>query len=329
MKAVVCTRYGAPEVLEIRELKKPFPKDNEVLIKIHATTVTVADFRVRSFTIPLSFWIPARLMLGITKPRKAILGIELAGEIEALGKDVTRFKKGDQVFAATLPDFGCYAEYNCIPEDGVIAIKPSNVTYEVAAAIPVGALTALHYLRIANIKKGQKVLVYGASGSVGTYAVQLAKHFGAEVTGVCSSANLSMVKSLQADKVLDYTASNFIDSLEMYDITLIAIDQFSFSNSMKSLKKNGVYLNVTTPVKSFEMLLTSIISSKKIIVGQSPPKKFEDLLFLKKLVEDGVLKPVIDRTYGLDEIVEAHRYVEQGHKKGNVVIKVYSGSSPT
>lgn len=320
MKAVICTKYGPPEVLQIKEIEKPVPQDNEVLIKIHATTVTVADFRIRSFTIPPSFWLPARIALGIRKPKKPILGVELAGQIESVGKDVTSFKKGDQVFAATLAGFGAYAAYKCLPEDGPIAIKPAKITYEEAAAIPIGARTALHYFRKGEIKSGQKVLIYGASGSVGTYAVQLAKYFGTEVTGVCSSANLALVKSLGADKVIDYTEADYIKKLGMYDIIFLAVDKCPFSVCNKSLDKKGVYLNVTAPVKSLQMIWTSMTSKKKIIVGESPPELAEDLIFLKGLVEAGTLKPVIDRSYTLDQIVEAHRYVDKGHKKGNVVI---------
>jgi NADPH:quinone reductase-like Zn-dependent oxidoreductase len=322
MKAIVCTKYGPPEVLQIREVEKPVPKDNEVLIKVYATTVTVADFRIRSFTVPPSFWLPGRLILGLTKPKKSVLGMELAGEIESAGKDVKLFKKGDQVFAATLIDFGAYAEYKCLPEDGPIALKPTNITHEEAAAIPIGARTALHFLRLGEIRSGQKVLVYGASGSVGTYAVQLATHFGAEVTGVCSSANSALVKSLGADKVIDYTESDFAKKLELYDAIFVAVDKCPFSVCSRSLKKNGVYLNVTGPLKSFQMLWTSMTSDKKIIVGGYPPEKAEDLIFLKKLVEAGELKPVIDRTYPFDQIVEAHRYVDKGHKKGNVVVTI-------
>jgi NADPH:quinone reductase-like Zn-dependent oxidoreductase len=322
MNAVVCTKYGPPEVLQFTQVEKPVPGNNEVLIKIHATTVTVADHRIRSFTIPPSFWIPARVILGITKPKKSILGVELAGEIESVGKDVNLFKKGDHVFAATFPDFGAYAEYICLPESGTIATKPTNITFEEAAAIPVGARTALHYLKKGNIEVGQKVLVYGASGSVGTYAVQLAKYFGAIVSGVCSRSNIDLVKSLGAAKVIDYTDGDYTKKLEMYDVIFIAVDKCPFSVCTKFMNDEGVYLNVTAPVKSLQMLWTSMTSKKKIFVGENPRETADDLIFLKDLVEAGVLKPVIDRSYPLDEIVEAHRYVDKGHKKGNVVITV-------
>ena len=322
MKAIVYTKYGPPEVLQRKEVEKPVPKDNEVLIKVYATTVTVADFRSRSFTVPPSFWFPARIALGFTKPRKPIPGVELAGEIESVGKDVKRFKKGDQVFAATLISYGAYAEYKCLPEDAAISIKPSNLTYEEAAALPIGARTALHYLRKANIQRGQKVLVYGASGSVGTYAVQLAKVFGAEVTGVCSTTNVDLVKSLGADKVIDYTVEDFSNNDETYDVIFEAVDKSSFSACMRALKKEGIYLNVTAPVPSIRMLWTKMTSSQKLMLGENPPEKAEDLGFLKELVEAGKIKPVIDRRYSMEQIVEAHRYVDKGHKKGNVVITV-------
>lgn len=322
MKAVICTRYGPPEVLQIQDVQKPVPKDNEVLVKVHATTVTVADFRIRSFTVPSSYWIPARIALGITKPKRSILGVELAGEVEAVGGKVTRFKKGDQVFGATLGDMGAYAEYKCLPEDGPIAIKPANISWEEAAAIPIGAGTALHYLKRGNISPGQKVLIYGASGSVGTYAVQLAKFFGAEVTGICSGKNLDLVKSLGADKVIDYTDGDFTKKLELYDMIVLAIDKWPFSVCKRFLKEEGVYLNVTEPLKSFPMLWTAMTTKKKIVVGENSPESAEALIFLKGLVEAGDLKAVIDRRYTLDQIVEAHRYVGMGHKKGNVVITI-------
>jgi len=322
MKAIVCTGYGPPEVLQIKEVEKPVQKDNEILVKIYSTTVTVADFRIRSFTIPPAYWLPARLTLGLRKPKKPILGVELAGEVESVGKDVKRFKKGDQVFAATLTDFGSYAEYKCLREDGPVAIKPANTTYTEAAAIPIGARTALHFLKKGNIKQGQKVLIYGASGSVGTYAVQLARYFGAIVTGVCSSTNLELVKSLGADKVIDYTEKDFTKKLELYDIIFLASGKCPFPVLIKSLDKEGVYLDVTGPVKTLQMMWTSMTGKQKTVVGGNPPESAEALIFLKGLVETGNLRPVIDRSYTLDQIVEAHRYVDKGHKKGNVTVTV-------
>lgn len=322
MKAVVCTKYGSPEVLKLTEVATPTPKDNEVCIRINASTVTAADYRVRSFTVPASFWLPARLMLGIFKPRKSILGMEVAGEITAIGAKVDRFKVGDVVFAATLQTFGGYAEYVCLPQDGPICINPKNLSPYEAAALPIGARTALHYLRKANIQPNQKVLIYGASGSVGTYAVQMAKHFGAQVTAVCSSTNREMVASLGAQRVLDYNNSDFFEQLEEYDVVFVAIDKIPFSVCRKALKEKGIYLNVTAPLKSPAMLWASISSSLKIHVGENSVETADDLRIIKEWVEQGVIQPVIDRTYPLEEVVAAHRYADRGHKKGNVVLKV-------
>ena len=327
MKAIVYKKYGPPEVLQLAEVEKPVPKDNEVLVKIHATTVTAGDCRARSFTVPPVFWLPARISLGFREPKKPILGLEFAGEIESVGKDVKRFKKGDKVFAATLIGFGAYAQYISLPEDAAIAIKPSNLTYEEAAALPIAARTALHYVRKANIRKGQKMLVYGASGSVGTYAVQLARYFGAQVTGVSSAANLELVKTLGADKVIDYTKEDFSETGETYDVIFEAVDKSSFSACMKALQDGGIYLNVTTPFPSLQMIRTKMRANKKIMLGENPPESAEDLTFLKELVEAGRLKPVIDRRYPMEKIVEAHRYVDTGHKRGNVVITIGNGGS--
>lgn len=322
MKAVIYDQYGPPEVLHVKEVEKPVPKADEVLIKVRATTVTAADVRVRSFTVPPAFWVPARIMLGIRKPKRKILGAELAGEVEAVGESVKHVKEGDQIFTTALPYFGGYAEYTCLPARVSMAAKPANTTYEEAAAIPIGAKTALHYLEKAKIRPGHHVLVYGASGSVGTYAVQLAKYFGAKVTGVCSAVNLEWVRSLGADIVIDYTAKDWDQQLESYDIIFLAIDKCPFSICNKALAKDGVYLNVTRPLKSPVMWWTGLTTKKRIIMGEDFTGSIEDMLYLKALVEAGHLEPVIDRRYTLDQVVEAHRYVDKGHKKGNVVITI-------
>jgi NADPH:quinone reductase-like Zn-dependent oxidoreductase len=325
VRAIVYNRYGPPEVLHLAEVEKPVPRDDEVLIRVHASTVSAPDYRCRSFTVPLSFWIPARVFLGILGPKLPILGAELSGEIEEIGKDVTKFKKGDQIFAATIGRFGGYAEYACLPQTGVIALKPANMTYEEAAAVPVGARAALHFLRKADIKSGQKVLVYGASGSVGTFAVQLAKYYGAEVTGVCSGSNLELVRSLGADKAIDYTTEDFAAQGAIYDVIFVAVDKGSFTDCMEALKPKGIYLNATTPVRTPRMRWAALTGDKTIVTGEHPSEAADDLVFLRGLIEQGKLRSAIDRGYPLERIVEAHRYVDLGHKKGNVVVTVGGG----
>jgi NADPH:quinone reductase-like Zn-dependent oxidoreductase len=319
MEAIVCTKYGPPDVLQLKEVEKPTPKDNEVLIKVHAATVTSGDVWIRSSTYSPWFWLPGRIMYGLRKPRKTIPGNELAGEIESAGKDVTRFRKSDQVFGIIWETSfgGANAEYICLTENEM-AIKPANMTYEEAAAVPIGGLTALVLLRKGKIQSGQKVLIYGASGSVGTFAVQLARYFGAEVTGLCSTTNIEMVKSLGAHEVIDYTKEDFTKDGQTYDIIFDAVRKTSFSRCKSSLKQRGIYITVDWPL--ITALWTSIVGSRKVVFGIA--KKIEDLTFLRELIEAGKLKSVIDRSYPLEQIVEAHRYVEKGHKKGHVVITV-------
>ncbi len=309
MKAIVCTKYGPPEVLQLQDVEKPAPKNNEVLIRIYATAVTASDCMIRrlkpSVRQPMLFI--AGLVLGFTKPRNPILGVVLAGDVELAGKAVKRFKAGDQVFAFTTkspiqPRFGTYAEYICLPEDSILALKPSNATYAEAAAIPYGGILALHFLKKGHIQSGQETLIYGASGAVGTAAVQLARYFGANVTGVCSTTNLELVKSLGADTVIDYTHEDFTTKGERYDLIF---------NAVGKRKAQLQCENALTP------------SGKHITVDDGSPRpRLEALIFLKELVETGQLKAVIDRSYPLDQMVEAHTYVEKGHKKGNVVITV-------
>jgi NADPH:quinone reductase-like Zn-dependent oxidoreductase len=323
MKAVVYTEYGPPEVLRLAEVEKPVPKDNEVLIRVHATTANTSDANMRGFTfVPNGFGFLPRLMFGIRAPKKPILGTVVAGEIEAVGKDVTRFKVGDRVFGSSSYDMGAYAEYLCLAEDGFLTTMPAGMTYEEAAAIPHGAHTALYFLRDkGQVQKGQKVLIIGASGSIGTNAVQLAKYYGAEVTGVCSGKNVELVKSLGADKVIDYTKEDFSKNGETYDIILDVVGT-PFSDVENSLKQNGLYLAGSGGLREFvQMAWTSLIGDKKVIAGQAAEHP-EDMAFLKELAEAKKIQPVIDRSYPLEQIVDAHRYLDTGHKSGMVVITI-------
>jgi NADPH:quinone reductase-like Zn-dependent oxidoreductase len=305
MKAIVCTEYGPPEVLQLREVEKPVPRRGEVRIRIRATAVTSSDCIVRGFKIPAPMRIPARLFLGIRRPRKAILGIVLTGEIEGTGRDVRSFKEGDPVFGFNPFAFGTYAEYLCLAEKSILAPKPSNLTHEEAAAIPYGGMLALHFLRKHPIESGQRVLVYGASGAVGTSAVQLAKHFGGVVTGVCGTTNQELATSLGADRVIDYTREDFTKKGEVYDLIFIAVGNRvnppSAGDCQGSLTPQGAYVSVDRG---------------------SPKLRTEDLAFLKDLAEAETLKPVIDRSYPLEQVAEAHRYVDTERKRGNVVVKV-------
>jgi len=318
MKAVTCTHYGPPEVLQLRELEKPTPGDDDVLIRVHATTVTGTEIPMRGGK-GLAF----RTVIGFRRPRRRyrVLGMEVAGEIESLGKDVTRFRAGDQVYGFTGFGLGGYAEFCRMPEKGSLAVKPANVTYEQAAAVVDGATTALFFLRKGGVRSGQEVLVNGASGSIGAYAVQLAKYFGANVTGVCSTANLELVRSLGADRVVDYTEEDFTASGRTYDIVFDTVGKSSFSRCKGSLKTGGRYLVTVGWSNYLVMLWTGVAGGRKLVTGMSV-KKSDELMVLRELIEAGHLRPVIDRRFSLEEIVEAHRYVEKGHKKGNVVVTV-------
>lgn len=312
MKAIVCTKYGPPEVLQIKEIEKPTPKDNEVCIKIHATSITHSDIIVRGFKVHGGMRFLMGLAIGFSKPRNPILGMILAGEVESTGKAAKRFKKGDQVYGVTIksamhPRLGTYAEYKCLPDDSFIVSKPANTTYEESAAVPYGGLIALYFLKRGKIQSGQKILVYGASGSIGTSIVQLAKYFGAKVTGVCSTSNLELVKSLGADTVIDYTKEDFTETGELYDVIFDAVPAGMVNRTSlkfkckKALTSNGKYISIEDGRPEFSI---------------------EGLILLNELLETGKIKPVIDRCYPLEQIAEAHRYVELGHKKGNVVITV-------
>ena len=325
MKAILHTKFGPPDELQLKEVEKPVPRDSEILIKIHATTVTSTDCNARNFTfVTKVFRLPARLFFfGIFRPRINILGIDLAGEIEAVGKDVKRFKEGDQVFGTPGIAFGAHAEYTCMPEDGVLTIKPANIAWEEAASVFLGAHTALFFLRDkGNIQAGHKTLIYGASGSIGTFAVQLAKYFGAEVTGVCSTTNLEMVKSLGADKVIDYTKEDFTRSGETYDLIFDTVGKTSFSRCKSSLKQKGIFLAALMDLPEIVQIIWTSMTGGKKVKGGVALERVEDLNFLKELMEAGKIKPVIDRCYPLEQTAEAFRYVEEGHKKGNVVIRV-------
>jgi NADPH:quinone reductase-like Zn-dependent oxidoreductase len=317
MKAIVYTQYGTPDVLQLKEVAKPLPKDNEVLVRVKATAVNSGDVRLRKAD-PFA----VRFIFGLLKPRIKILGSVFSGEVERIGKDVKLFKAGDQVFGHTDMSFGSYAEYKCLPENASIALKPTTISHTEAAVIPFGGVTALHFIKKAAIKPGQKVLIVGAAGAVGSAAVQLAKSFGAIVTGVCSTANSELVKSIGADKVIDYTKEDFTKNGEMYDVIFDTVNAISVSRSLKSLNENGIMiLSAAGMAEMLQGLWISRTSSKKVMTGVIS-HQVADIIFLKELVEANKFKPVIDRTYSLQQIAEAHAYVDKGHKKGNVAIEI-------
>jgi len=320
MKAIVYERYGPPEVLQLKEIEKPTPKANEVLIRTHATTVTSGDWRVRSLNVPTGFGLITRLAFGISTPRQTILGSELSGVVETVGKDVTKFKVGDPVFASSDASMGCHAEYKCMPQDGAVVLKPSSLSFDEAAALPFGGTTALDFLRRGKLQGGERILVNGASGSVGSAAVQLARHFGADVTGVCSTANMELVRSLGAGHVVDYTKEDFTQNGETYDVIVDTVGTAPFSRSKDSLKAGGRLLMVLAGLPDMlKIPWVSMTSSKRVIAGPAVVRA-EDLRFFAGLAQAGRFKPVIDRRYPFDQIAEAHRYVDTGRKKGNVVI---------
>jgi NADPH:quinone reductase-like Zn-dependent oxidoreductase len=321
MRAIVWTKYGSPDVLQLKEVEKPTPKDNEVLIKVYAATVTAGDCETRSFKFPFLFWLPLRIVFGLIKPRRPLLGQELAGEIEAVGKAVTQFKQGDQIFAATLLHSGAYAEYVCLPESYVV-VKPATMTYEEAATIPTGGINGLHFLRKAHVQSGERVLINGAGGSIGTYAVQIAKSFGAEVTCVDSASKLDMLRSIGADHVIDYTQEDFTKNGEAYDVIIDVVGKSSFSGSVRSLRQHGRYvLGNPSLAGMLRGLWTSMKTDKKVLF-ELARYRAEDYMFLKELIEAGKMIVVIDRRYPLEQTPEAHTYVEKGYKAGNVVITV-------
>jgi NADPH:quinone reductase-like Zn-dependent oxidoreductase len=330
VKAIVWTKYGPPEVLQLREVDRPTPKDDEVLIKIRATTVTAGDCELRSLRLPLLLSLPLRIWIGFWKPKEnTIPGTELAGEVEAVGKDVTRFKEGDQVFGSAGLGYGTNAQYICLPEEpeeaeGGLAIKPANMTYEEAATVPFGGRDALHFLRLGNIQTGEKILINGAGGSIGTFGVQLAKHYGAEVTAVDSAGKLDMLRSIGADHVIDYTQEDFTERGEVYDVIFDVVGKASLSRSSKVLRDNGTFLLANPASQIIPALWITLASNRKVKM-QTASGTVEDLVYLRELIEAGELKAVIDRTYPLDQTAEAHRYVEKGGKLGNVVIAVAHG----
>ncbi len=320
MKAIVCARYGPPSVLQLKEVERPTPKANEALVRVRAATVTAGDCELRRFKMPAWLWLLARVAFGFRGPRKRILGQEIAGEVESVGEAVQLFKRGDQVFAFTGLHLGAYAQFTCLPETGLMAIKPSNMTYEEAAAVPVGGLHALYYLRKASVKSGQKVLINGAGGSVGSFAVQLAKSFGADVAAVDSTEKLEYLRSVGADKVIDYTKADFTQTGEIYDVIFDVVGKSSFSACMRCLSEKGLYLLGNPGLSQQIRALWASMTGNKRVIGGTVSYQAEDLVFLRQLVEAGKIRSLIDRRYPLERIAEAHAYVETGKKTGDVVI---------
>lgn len=330
MKAIVYTEYGSPDVLRLEEVEKPTPKDNEILIRVHATTVNFGDLMARNFravtpekfSMPLLFWIFAKMSFGLSKPKVTILGSEFAGDVEATGKDVRRFKKGDQVFGYPGMNMGAYAEYLCMPESGTVALKPANMTYDEAAAVPYGAVMGVSLCQQLNIQPGQEILIIGASGGIGSAVLQLAKYYGAKVTGVCGTQRVAYVKSLGADKVIDYTKEDFTQSGDTYDLIIDILGKGSFSRSKKALNENGRYIFISYKMKQvIEMLWTSITGGKKVLCMMLS-EKTENLTLVKELVEASKYKTIVEKSFAIEKAAEAHRYVEEGLKKGNVVINM-------
>jgi 2-desacetyl-2-hydroxyethyl bacteriochlorophyllide A dehydrogenase len=328
MKAIVWTKYGPPDGLQLKEVEKPVPKDNEILVKIHATSVTAGDCEVRRLELPLMLSFPVRIYAGFIKPKRiTVLGQELAGEVEEVGKHVKSYERGDQVFGTTGFGFGAYAEYICLPGEpnetqGALATKPTNLTYEEVAAVPTAGFEALHYLRKANIQRGKKVLIIGAGGSIGTLSVQLARHFGAEVTGVDSTEKLDMLRSIGANHVIDYTKEDYTNNGETYDLIIDVVGKRSVARRLKLLKGDGYYFLAYAGLSHILLGMWMSMTSNKKVKIESASQRKEDLIFLKELIEAGKLKSVIDRRYPLEHTAEAHRYVETGQKKGNVVLTV-------
>ncbi|MEO0527954.1 MAG: NAD(P)-dependent alcohol dehydrogenase [Bacteroidota bacterium] len=322
MKAAVCNRYGSPDVLQIEEVDLPIPGANEILIKIITSTVSAPDYRVRSFDVPSAMWLVARFVMGITKPKYPILGAEFSGMVSTVGKSVNRFKVGDEVLGVSLPKFGGYGAYLSIKENGTLVHKPANINWMEAAAIPIGAMTAFYYLDRVKIKKDQRIIVYGASGSVGSYAVQLAKLFGAKVTAVCSAKNFEMVKDLGAEKAFDYKNRNWYKELQDYDVYFQAVDKCPFFIAETVLKEGGTYVNITNPFPSLRMVISTIKKNIKLRMAKDFPQSNDELENMVELIANKKMKVVIDTFFELDNIVEAHQYVDKGHKRGNVIIKV-------